>query len=197
MVDEANPLDLREMLADASYNLQVVSQHLGRTSDPDLRLRFPRGFLRTAEQHRKTYPFLKNELLKRNLAYSFMLADVYWWLLHRTDLASVPADMVVKAAIVLQGAIAEATLVDVQLHHDRFKMGKRKSFKSRTQCLCDNKVISGALMQELNWLWDIRNQQHLYELTFSEFDSYQRTDLERASAAVANLFAELAHSLSQ
>jgi hypothetical protein len=185
---ESDPtLDPEGALGEASWILEQVSNGLAREVNDNLRLRFPRGFLHTAQTHRQAFPFVKSGLLRKNLGYAFMLADVYWWILYRTDLASVPQDMVVKAALALQGGIVEALLNDALAGI----MGKHASFRKRTEKLVELKIIAGALEGELNWLWEMRNQQHLYGLSISEFDFYKRGDLERAMAAVESLMAAL------
>jgi hypothetical protein len=179
--------ETKEALWEANSLLQQVSDKLGRSHHPDLRLRFPRGFLKTADFHRNRFPSIRKGLLQTNLGYSLMLAEVYWWLLFRTDLASVPAQMVVKAGLVLQGAIAEALLVDALSGI----LGERHRFKTRTGKLVELGRITEELKAELDWLWDMRNQQHLYELTASEFSFYERSELERATKAVCDLGAAL------
>jgi hypothetical protein len=95
--------------------------------------------------------------------------------------------MIVKASLVTLGSIAEAILVD----HYTGKMGARQRFTSRTNRLLSEEIISVELKKNLDWLWDMRCRQHLYELTHAEFDLYEITDHKRAIAAVSNLFEAL------
>jgi hypothetical protein len=112
-----------------------------------------------------------------------MLLDVHLWLLGRTDLAGTARDMVVKATLATTGSIAEAILVD----HFAGVIGKRQSFKTRTKRLVEDGIIPDDLRVELDWLWDMRCRQHLFELDDSEFDFYALDDHRRALRALRGL----------
>lgn len=49
----------------------------------------------------------------------------------------------------------------------------------------------GSSKVDLDWLWDMRNRQHLFELDSSEFEFYQRGDHGRAVRAVNALITAL------
>jgi hypothetical protein len=182
-----NDTELVAAVNDANGLLQQIQNYAGRENRQDARVRFPRGFLRTTQEARAILPFVRKGLLKKNLAYSILLDDVYRWILMRTDLSGIAADMVMKAHIALKGSVAEALLVD----HYAGIMGKRQPFAKRTARLVADSVISEELKTDLDWLWEVRCQQHLYELDISEFDAYDRAYLVRATRAVNGLIAAL------
>jgi hypothetical protein len=65
--------------------LQQLEDRLKLEGDRKLKIRFPRGYLRTAQHFRKRFWFVRDDNLRRNIAYSLILSDVYRWLLNRTD----------------------------------------------------------------------------------------------------------------
>jgi hypothetical protein len=130
---------------------------------------------------------MRRRRVRDNIAYTLMLNDVHMWILRRTDLAGTARDMVVKASIVALGSVAEAILRD----HFHGVMGARQAFASRAKRLWDDGIIDAALETELCWLWDIRNRQHLFELSDSEFDFYSVNDQRRAAKALSDLVTRL------
>jgi hypothetical protein len=175
--------DLETALAEAGYLLQMVQNHLGLDRTREARVRFPRGFLRTAHTGRQRLGFVKKPALRTNLAYSLLLSDVYLWILLRTDLAGTARDMLVKANLALAGSIAEALLAD----HYHGVLGKRQRFTSRTAKLLADGAITQQAKDDLDWLWDVRCRQHLFEIDDSEFDAYSLHDNERGVTAVNGL----------
>jgi len=179
--------ELRQAVRQVGDLLQEIQDFAGQEANEAARLRFPRGFLRTASDHRKRLSFVSDATLQSNIAYSIMLWDVYRWVLVRTDLAGTARDMVIKAALTLGGGIAEAILTDYLKRH----MGKRRRFTSRTMRLAELGVISEALRAELDWLWDMRNRQHLYDVPDWEYDFYEYADYARAARTLGNLIRAL------
>ena len=182
-----NDRQLADAVAQANELLQAIQDHVGRDVRPEAQLRFPRGYLRTNLEARKLLAFVRKPRLKQNLAYSVMLGEVYAWLLQRTDLSGIAHEMVVKAYLALGGSIAEALLAD----HFEGVMGKRQKFKSRSMRLQQEGVIDASLRAELDWLWDARCKQHLFEIDHSEFYAYSPGDFDRATTATSKLIAAL------
>lgn len=179
---------LREATTSASEGLQVAQALAGLAELDEARVRFPRGYLRTSEQGRQLFPFVGAAVLRTNLAYAVQLADVYTWLLTRTDLAGIARDMVVKAYLGLAGGVLEAPLVD----RYRGATGWRQTYASRARRLHADGVIEEALLAEVLWVWDMRNRQHVYDLVHREFDAYVPGDHPRARAAVNGVLRALA-----
>src|ERR1700688_987069 len=94
----------------ASELLQDIQTYAGRDLKDGSKVSFPRGLLRTAQEHRKECPNYLTHVQKSSCAYGFMYLDVLWWLYNRTDLAGVAKEMVFKSAIITMGTITEAVL---------------------------------------------------------------------------------------
>lgn len=175
--------EIEKLAAQAGEALQNLQSLLGRTERGAGKVRFPRGFLHSAGKWRMRLGFIRQNAVMNNVAYTLMLHDVYLWLLRRTDLAGLARDMIVKASLSALGSIAEAILMD----HYAGQMGARQRFTSRTERLLSEGIISSNLKDDLDWLWDMRCRQHLYELAHAEFDFYETADHKRAIATANGL----------
>ena len=183
----ASDAELYGLAVEANERIQRI-QHLARRERREAaKLRFPRGYLREAGRWRVALGFLRSNRLRNNVAYALMLHDVQAWLLHRTDLAGHARDMLVKGAVATLGSVAEAIAVDATTP----PMGRRQRVASRVTYLRTESVIDETLKDDLLWLWETRNRQHLHELTVTEFDFYTPDDHPRAEAAVARLIVAL------
>jgi hypothetical protein len=95
--------------------------------------------------------------------------------------------MVIKSSISALGSIAEAIVVDSTSP----PMGKRQKIYSRIEAMIADGRLKTGLDDELKWLWDTRNRQHLSDLTGSEFSFYEAAMLPRAEAAIEQLILTL------
>ena len=95
--------------------------------------------------------------------------------------------MVIKLRIFLLGTIAES-LTKVCL---RGKCGG--NYKKRTEYLVEQKVILPELKAELDWLWDMRNLMHLFQVEEHEWlsENYTAKNQHRASACLDALMSAL------
>jgi hypothetical protein len=84
------------------------------------KIKFPRGFLRTAFFHRKKMPTGLDALLFHNISYSLMTLDVIRWLVVRTDISGAAQSMIIKRAVTTLAEVMEALLKNYS--------GKNKSF---------------------------------------------------------------------
>lgn len=184
-----NDDELKEAATIASGKLQEIQEYLGRRdSNPGGRVDFPRGYLRDAETFRKDFPYLEYRQ-KSNIAYARMLNDVYWWILHRTDLSSIAKDMVVKAALYNLGAIAEALTALYSRQHD---IGKKHGFDARCKRMATATIITEDCRDELQWLWRVRSNIHMHELKETDYNrGYRIEEYDRASAVLLRLKEEL------
>jgi len=172
--------DLDEAVARAGCDLQEIQDYDGRDFTKSCKVRFPRGFLRTASYFRSRLAFVADVTLRENIGYALMLHDVQHWVLVRTDLAGVAKEMLIKDAIVLLGNIAE-TLTKIPLTS---KTAQGESYKKRTQRLKDSGIIATGLHVELDWLWDTRCNCHLFLVTMREYGHYTVADYNRAVLAL-------------
>jgi hypothetical protein len=185
-----NDDELREAVDEASALIQKIQDYVGRDFTIPAKVRFPRGYLRTAEESRRRVSFLTDATLRSNIAYTIQLADVQHWLLNRTDLSGIAREMVIKLQMFLLGTIIES----VTKNYLRGRCGG--NFARRTQYLVDNDLIDSALKSDIDWLWDIRNNMHLFQLNGLEWSStdYTLSNHNRAVRAFRKLIVALGGS---
>ena len=167
--------------------IQRIQDLAGREERAAAKIRFPRGYLIEIGRWRKALPFVRTNLVRSTVADTLMMHDVQAWVLKRTDLGGHAVDMLVKAAIASLGGIAEALLIDATSP----PMGQRQKIASRIERLLLEGVLNPTLAENLSWLWEIRNRQHLHGLSVREFDVYSTEDHPRAEASVAALIISL------
>ncbi|TKB90424.1 MAG: hypothetical protein E8D40_11770 [Nitrospira sp.] len=178
-----NDDQLRAVVEAANDNLQAIQLYLNQKNHPDGKIRFPRGFLRTATQYRSRLGFIKSDTLKTNLSYTLILSDVLRWLLNRTDLAGTAKEMVIKNAIILRASICES----MAIHGTKGTIGKKHSFCERTNRMAAKGIVTSDLCDELHWLWEKRTGIHIYELDHQEYEKYEIADYNRAVSVTKDL----------
>jgi hypothetical protein len=178
--------DLADAVQKAGLLLQDIQSYVKRDFTKKARIRFPRGYIRTASVARSRLAFMSSSHLKDNIAYTMMLADVQHWLIARTDLSGTAMEMVIKLQLFLYASIVESITQD-HLH------GKRGGYCKRLQIMEDNHVISSDLRLDLEWLWELRNRMHLFLLDDTEWSSseYTTINLKRGVNTFDNLLTAL------
>ena len=151
------------IVTDASEAMQLLQHQFGRDNVPAARVRFSRGFLRTAAECRSGLPNLGTEVQRCNASYGLMTVDIFRWLVIRTDLSGAALSMIVKESIAVYGAMCE-WLAKEALHGN----GKGKPYVKRTEKLVELGILDQALKDELNWIWDVRCNEHFHEVTSLE-----------------------------
>ena len=174
---DIDEMDLADVVEVASIALQEIQDRTGHKNDQNARVSFPRGYLQKVATIRKSLPDLSNELLIRNISYSLMMLDVLRWLLIRTDLAATAASMTCKEVICIYGSICESLLKEV------VPRSKKQSFQKGSQWLVEKNVIGPDLRTEIDWIWSIRTNEHLYIVNDLEHEMYSRNDVNRARKA--------------
>lgn len=153
---------------------------------PAARVRFPRGYLRTASEQRQRMPFIEDRALKDNLAYTLMLSDTVLWLRLRTDIAGTPNEMLVKLLVFLVGTLCES----ITKHYLAGRCGG--GFKKRNAFLVAEATIAQRLADDLDWVWDTRNNMHLFQLEDREYENeYDDACHERCIRAFRGLLGAL------
>jgi hypothetical protein len=178
-----NDDQLKEAVARVSGDLQAIQNYLVQENHPNAKVRFPRGFIRTAAHFRQRFNFLNDETLRRNVAYTLILSDTYRWLLNRTDISGTAKEMIIKEGICLVGSLCESLTKDVLAD----VVGKKRGYKDRTQYLLENQIIGAALKIELDWVWDTRNNEHLFLVEIREHEHYSLLDYNRAIRSLRQL----------
>ncbi len=179
----SNDNELKIAVEKANELIQEITDYLGENNNKDAKLRFPRGYIKTTAHYRKKLSFIKDPILLSNSSYTLMLLDVYRWIVNRTDIWGAPRDMLIKHGICIIGSLCESFTKDAL----KEKVNAKKSYKSRTAYLVDKNLIDDKQKQELDWVWDTRNNQHLFLVTFIEFEHYKAKDYNRANNAFKNL----------
>lgn len=180
-----NDAQLTAAVVEAGKLIQEISDYANENpaSEPQAKVRFPTGFLRTATYHRDRLQFVPNVTLRRNLSYACMTHDVFRWLIVRTNLSYQARDMVIKEAICLTGSVCEA----LTIWPGEQGLGKSKAFTHRTARLRDLGVISEQVEADLNWVWDIRRREHIAEVQIQEWSHYTPAQWRRSVTALKGL----------
>lgn len=182
-----NDSDLEAAVDTTNELLRAIHAYSRRDFSKQWTLEFPRGYVRTASQHRKRLPFIRNRALKDNIAYTFMAHDTLHWVLMRTDVAATIREQLIKLSIFLVGGLAES----ITKHCLHGKCGK--TFTGRTSYMVRNGIIAEGLCADLDWVWEIRNRMHLFLLDESEYNvgTYTAADYDRATRTIDALLASL------
>ena len=179
--------ELAQKVMEASALLQEIQDYAGRDFSKPAKVRFPRGYIRTAAEARGRMSFVKEVKLKSNVSYTMILSDVLHWLLVRTDLSGTAKEMIIKLQMFLLGSIIESLTTD-------YLKGKcKKNFCKRTAYLKEHGVISEQLQIDIDWLWGMRNKMHLFLVDSSEWQcsDYTTANHNRAVKAFKSLLDKL------
>ena len=88
----------------------------------------------------------------------------------------------IRICLVLGGAIIES----ITKIHLKGKCGK--NFETRNEYLCIEGVIDTKLKEDLNWVWSMRANIHLYNISTREYENhYTRLSLVRCVSALKRL----------
>lgn len=163
-----NDEELVEAAEKAGQLLQSIHDYCKKNNKiiadyPEAKVEFPRGFIRKAAYQRDRFPFIMCDELKSNLAYTLILSDVVMWLIVRTDISGIAKDMLHKLFMFLIATVVESTTKSY------LKGFCSKNYKDRTKYLLENNIIDADLKSELDWLWDVRNNMHLFQLQEREY----------------------------
>jgi hypothetical protein len=160
---------IKQLAERIGEDLQKLEDLLKASGDKKIKIRFPRGFLRTASHFRGRYWFVRDNNLQRNIGYSLMLSDVYRWMLNRTDLWGTPREMLIKECVCLMGSLAESITKDAM----RGICGKQQSYAERLKKMRELGIIDDELQTKLKWLWDYRSREHLFLVGEWEYGHYK------------------------
>jgi hypothetical protein len=180
-VDEDDS-SIDDLALEASVALQEIQNRLGRKKSVSARVQFPRGYLRTAAENRNLLPNVGTALQRHNASYGLMMADVLRWLATRTDLGGPAMSMVVKETICIYGTISDWILKEMT-----YGNGSRKRYTYRSQKMVDLGIIDDELKVELDWIWEVRCNEHFHEVDGLEHARYSRADHNRAVRALGEL----------
>ncbi len=187
-----NDQELRLAVAKASELVQQIQDYCGRALRDESKINFPRGMIGTADSYRARCPGYLDVHTISSCAYGFMHLDVLWWLVSRTDIASVGKQMAIKSAIVTLGTILEATLAIPDLPKNRVLSSKCSAgVKPRVDEAVKRGWISADEGAALRNSWENRNNVHLKLLPNSERDLYKVDDVNAPHAALLKVMSKL------
>lgn len=182
-----NDKELEKAVNQAGDLLQQIQDYCGRTYKASAKVRFPRGFLRTAGEQRGRLSFIDDNSLQSNLAYCLILSDTIHWLLTRTDITATAKEMLIKLHIFIGGTLIES----ITTNYLKSARTPKKTYKMRTQSLVDIGVIEASLKDDLDWIWDTRNNMHLFGLTGREYINEYNTSSQARAAKAFRDFVEI------
>ncbi|MCG9685166.1 hypothetical protein L1D31_21830 [Vibrio sp. Isolate23] len=170
-----NDEELKLAANEVSQKLQQIQDYLGDGNHDDAKIRFPYGYIRRCDEHRSRYSFLTCSILKDNISYALLSTDIYRWMLNRTNIQGTAQEMLIKQGISIIGNIVESIGKNYLHGH-----GGRNNYKRRTEILVEKKVIEQSLKNDLDWLWDQRNNIHIVLVSDREYQQYTMQDYNKA-----------------
>lgn len=185
MIENDNELFL--VATEVGEKIQAINDYLGERNHNNGVIRFPRGYLRTCVEHRNKYLFISDHTLRSNIAYTLLLTDLFRWLLNRTDISGQAKEMLIKKEISSIGSIIES----VTKCYLRGRRGGGQNYKYRSKVLVEENIISEELKEDIDWVWDVRNGEHLMLLEQREWQIYEMSDCNRAIRSLHNLRSSL------
>lgn len=178
-----NDEQLREAAKKVSNLAQEIQDYLGERNVDEGKIKFPYGFIRSADHFRRRFSFLDDHTLQTNIAYTLMLSDVLRWALNRMHVVGTVKEMLAKQVICIMGGVAESTTKQ----YLRGQVGNQAGYKVRTRKLVDIGAIHQELQLELDWLWDTRMNEHLFLVGEREYQKYSIRESNRAVKAIRSL----------
>ncbi len=175
--------ELLEVASRVNKDLQDIQNYLEQKPNELGKVRIPYGFIRTAAHFRSQLGFIGDKTLKDNISYALILSDVFRWILNRTSIKGTAKEMVIKEGVCLFGSLVESITKDFL----KGKISAKAGYKDRTDFLFVQGFIPKMLQEELDWLWDMRNNEHVFLLKVREHQHYYMKDYNRAIRAVVEL----------
>lgn len=182
---------MEEEVKQAGELLQQITDYARTNGGLDEKIKFPRKYLRKAGPvQSKLTSFVHDQILRKNISYSYILLDVYRWLLNITDIDHTAKSMLIKNCIELFTAICESMTKASAMG----VMSKKKSekFKPRIKEMVRQEIISPTLGKDLLWLWEKRDGVHLYLLEKPADGQYKYLAYKKAQEVTEQLLRELA-----
>lgn len=178
-----NDDELRDAVSQASALLQDINEYARENPLSDVKIRFPRGFLRTNAEARQSVGFVSNSTLRSNISYAIMAHDVLRWIIQRTDLSGQAKDMVIKEGLCLMASICEC----LTIYPGEYGLGRGGGYENRVRRLQELGVIDEVARDDLIWLWGKRGHEHLFDVRIREYSLYSMDDWIRSIRAYRKL----------
>jgi len=184
-----NQDELDQAVARVNIGLEEIHDYLTRTGGTNGKFQFPPfGYLKTCDQYRAEYDFIRDYNKRSNIAYTRQMLDVLKCLNDRTTLALQAMTMTYKMRIVLVTSIIET----MTKHPFTRQELKKNKFNPRVRLLVKRNIINADLAEELYWSWRTRQSIHIDLIHGRELGRYNIADVDRAFAACDSLKERLA-----
>ena len=185
-----------ELIASISRELQELQALL--FSDGDIQeqerlgIRFPRGYIRRLSEFEERLPFIRDSILKKNIAYAFQYTDLLRWLSNWFDIGLSILSIHNKTGILIFASIAEAMLVGfISANNQSLRCSENETFKKMIECLHRESVLPKGFVSNLHWLRKERNNIHLKGISLheksTEYERYSFGEYNRARNIVREL----------
>ena len=187
-VEIKNEDDLSRSIELVNEHLQSINNYLNENPHQNKRIKFPRGYIGTADSYSKRYSWLIDKTLQRNLSYQYVFYDVLRWVGNRTDLYGLARHILYKQTILIVASIAESLLVG---------FSKQQGWVERKPLVILEKIYKGGGIKQktynnFHWVWGIRNNVHIHLVNEREYEKYTIEDAKKAQITVSEIEKNLA-----
>ena len=174
--------------------LQSLEEKMPAQIPSRVKIRFPRGTIRTVRHFEHRLRFLQDDVVKRNIAYTLQLTDVNQWLVNRFDIGLSAGSLFMKQATITVITIMEAILyADWSQRHPALKRIPR--FAQLIDLAAREGRISPSLKIELHQVRDIRNNIHLSRVSQAEGSKYTIVQYQHVVLIQQRLIDELQNTI--
>jgi len=183
--------ELNKLAESISYKLQRMEDLISKNNIKEEEIplfRFPRKVIREAHKYKEEIKFIDDEIIKSNIAYTWMVTDVYRWLITRTDI-----DFAAKSLLIKQWIIATASIIEAIVTYIASQITKReiKSVNTAVKILFQSNIIKEEDMKALKDIWGQRNKIHIGNIKEKEYAKYSENDYLKAIQTLQTLINRL------
>jgi len=160
-------------------------------------IRFPWGIIHTTNEYRKFFPFIKDDILKTNVAYTLQLTDVFKWIIRWFNLKGVAKEMLIKTGVIIFTCIQEAITYDFVYNYVSEQVNKK--YKKNLDKLLKFEIITQDQFDVFDKCRCMRDDIHLHRLVQPEIGKYTLIDYNFAGKCIndmKNIFLEYYRSLA-
>jgi len=143
---------LNEAIASLHGENEVASLKIDKTKQ----IKFPRGFLRTFNQYRDYFPYIKDQALLTRIVSHLMHRDTLHWLWLKTDICCEAKSMVIKFQLITLASVLEGVVKNLVPKAPK----KDDTMYWRIDQLQSKGLITNGV--DLKQLWSDRNSIHLH-----------------------------------
>ena len=168
-----NSIDLMNKKISNISNLIIELESEFKKEKPEPKresIRFPRSVIKKARSYKDYFPFIVDDTLNANIAYTLQLTDVYKWILNWFDIGLTAKQMLIKHGIALFTIVIEALAFDFVKHYSSHKEHSR--FSKNLKKLLKAKIINQEAFNDFDKCRCMRDDIHLHRLDLPEREKY-------------------------